>query len=62
MDAGDDGQGKEKPHAFYFSIIAIFTGIPSGSHCGGERFYQMLYFRVNLFSLIRAADWLEQTS
>ena len=24
MDAGDDGQGKEKPHAFYFSIIAIF--------------------------------------
>ena len=26
------------PRAFYFSIIAIFIGIPSGSLCGEERF------------------------
>ena len=57
---GDDGKGKEKPRAFYFfdkshnalllfSIIAIFTGIPSRSHCRGERFYQYSNFvlRVN---------------
>ena len=25
------------PRAFYFSIIAVFIGIPSGSLCGGER-------------------------
>ena len=25
------------PRAFYFSIIAIFMGIPSGSLCRGER-------------------------
>ena len=24
--------------AFYFSVIVIFIGIPSGSLCGGERF------------------------
>ena len=24
------------PRAFYFSIIAVFIGIPSGSLCGGE--------------------------
>ena len=72
---GDDGKGKEKPRAFYFfdkshnalllfSIIAIFTGIPSRSHCRGERFYQYSNFVLSsklLFSSIRAADWLEQT-
>ena len=26
------------PRAFYFSIIAIFIGIPSGSLCGEDRF------------------------
>ena len=26
------------PHAFYFSIIAIFIGILSGSLCGGESY------------------------
>ena len=25
------------PRAFYFSVIAIFIGTPSGSLCGGER-------------------------
>ena len=24
------------PRAFYFSIIAVFIGIPRGSLCGGE--------------------------
>ena len=27
------------PRVFYFSIIAIFIGIPSGSLCGGERIF-----------------------
>ena len=47
-----------------FSIIAIFTGIPSRSNCRGERFYQYSNFVLSstlLFSSIRAADWLEQT-
>ena len=47
-----------------FSIIATFTGIPSRSHCGGERFYQYSNFVLLsklLFFSIRAADWLEQT-
>ena len=48
--AWHDGKGKERaeasppflsshrpPRAFYFSIIAIFIGIPSGSLCRGER-------------------------
>ena len=48
--AGHDGKGKDRrqasppfpsshrpPRAFYFSIIAIFIGVPSGSLCGGER-------------------------
>ena len=26
------------PRAFYFSVIAIFIGIPSGSLCGEDRF------------------------
>lgn len=73
--AGDDGKGKQKPRAFYFSTRAImhcscfrlllfFTGIPSRSHCRGERFYQYSNFVLSsklLFSSIRAADWLEQT-
>ena len=49
--AGDDGKEKERkrgplfpvshrpPRAFYFSIIVIFIGIPSGSLCAGERKY-----------------------
>ena len=47
-----------------FSIIVIFTRIPSWSHCRGERFYQYSNFVLSsklLFSSIRAADWLEQT-
>ena len=50
MRAGDNGKGKERrkaslphfpsshrpPRAFYFFIIAIFIGIPSGSLCRGE--------------------------
>ena len=45
---GTMGRGKRRrevfpsshrpPRAFYFSIIAIFIGIPSGSLCGEERF------------------------
>ena len=48
--AGNDGKGEERRESFsrlfpvpiipralsIFSIIAIFIGIPSGSHCGGE--------------------------
>ena len=30
--------------AFYFSIIAIFTVMPSGSLCGGERVYVQKYW------------------
>ena len=43
------GKGEEKPprfpsshrppRAFYFSIIATFIGIPTGSLCGEERFF-----------------------
>ena len=35
------GKGRV-PRAFYFSIIAIFTVIPSGSLCGGESLGQVL--------------------
>ena len=46
--AGHDGKGKREerlprfpsshpsPRGFYFSIIVIFIGTPSGSLCGGE--------------------------
>ena len=42
MDAGEKKESTRgmmgSPRAFYFSVIAIFIGIPSGSHtCGGER-------------------------
>ena len=56
----------DKSHTAWllFLIIAIFTGIPSRSRCGAERFYQYSNFVLSsklLFSSIRAADWLEQT-
>ena len=36
---GEGGTIRVSPRAFYFSIIAIFTVISSGSLCGGERVY-----------------------
>ena len=34
---GTMGRGKSPPRTFYFSILTIFTVIPSGSLWGGER-------------------------
>ena len=39
MARGGGGTIRVSLRAFYFSIIAIFTVIPSGSLCGGERVY-----------------------
>ena len=55
---GDDGKGRDKKltpfrsshrpsRAFYFSIIAIFIGMPSGSLSGGESLYKY-FFSVTL--------------
>ena len=39
------------PRAFYFSIIAIFIGIPNGNHCEGKSLY------LSSKALKGASDW-----
>ena len=45
-------QGKRKDHlplsAFYFLIIAIFIGMPSGSLCGGESYNDKIFIFIIL--------------
>ena len=58
MEAGEK-ENERPPRAFYFSIIAIFMGIPSGSLCGGERFRRTTAF-LNLFISLRKIILLKQ--
>ena len=56
------GVGRKKTsvlRAFYFSIIAIFIGIPSGSLCGEERFRRTTAFII-LFISLRKITLLKQ--
>ena len=47
-------QGKRKDHfppsSFYFLIIAIFIGMPSGGLCGGESYNDKIFMNGQLFS------------
>ena len=47
---------KDPPRAFYFSIIAIFIGIPSGSLCKGKRSPRLYNNNKFLFKLSLAGS------